>query len=786
MKGQAVVVVSLIILIILFSVLLPFLILTMTSPSYNIQGVQSASQINQQRDLQLFSIEGGDPQITYGISQNGLDYLNFTFLHGFNPLQIIAIYYFNSTSWVPAYPGGFTVSSDQTVYLFTPAYYTGPIDIVISYGNQIILYPKLPGGEEYTNLYTVYLCSPSKTGTLTIYSGQIEELNQNGQTQTVTLSKTETFEIYNGTQIFVPNATSLPPVIGPEQITTLPNGTLIVFSTPINGIEAIKIVKAYATIEIPCGGIIQKIIYATGLPLSSFLTGYQSDNDNIGVLNAVPYGGSNNPQLQSQTIVQWMIPDSGIKQQLEISGVPSLSANQVYISSTAPLGGYAVWTGDAGIVIGNGFQSDPPGQQVEFYVAFTVQLQNGMWATIADPNPIPALTTLNGNNAAYLMMVSATYNETTGTLALYINGTLVSEATLPSSCPKALNNSPLSIMDVGSVYNGTAPPPPINAPGQNGQLNSIPGVAGDVNTGDSSSYSFDGALGPTIIYDIALPPSAIKFLFSGGLPDFKDIVVLWSQNYVVYSKILNIYPLETEECFSNQQPQTHGQSYGYIGNQMVGYEIYNLVNENEYDGFWGLGGAIPTAFTPFSSIVLWSGGTPLIYNPSILAETGINISVEFQTYLTPPAKGEYLFAFNFTDCPPGITTETHGGPLVWANEYAKVYINGKLVFSGYMTSSSNPGPPSQTTEKIAVTYSNDPTAMATNQPLFDYFFTGSANITVIFTFNVPNSYLSAAGPGPANSQNYPPLAIFFGLMWEPPGYTSFVPVPLNYLETSQG
>ncbi|QXJ33823.1 hypothetical protein [Saccharolobus shibatae] len=752
MKGQASIVIGLILLILLLSIVIPLLIVTMTSPSYNIQGALSASQITQLRDQQMFDIEEGDPLITLELTPSGQLYLNFTFIHGFNPLQILGIYYFNSSSWVQAYPAGLSISSNDIVYLFTPQFYTGPIDILTSYGNQIILYPKMLGAEEYTNQYIVYLCTTNNNlmkGTLTINKGaEIEVLYQGQQQpQQETLSSTTTYQIYNGTEIFVPNATSLPPVIGPDQQVVLPNGTLVIIPTN-SGTEAIKIIRGYSTIEIYCGVILQKIIHATGLPLSSFLTGYQSDNDNIGVLNATPSGGSNNPQLQSQTIIQWMISDSGINQPLTIEGLQnSPEANMVYLSPTAPLGGYAVWTGDAGIIVGNGISS----RNNEFYIAFTVQLENGEWATIVDPNPISATTYLNGNQATNLFMVGATYNETTGTLALYVNGTLVSEAQLPSGFPKELNNSPLSIMDVGSIYNSTS-----------NSLKSIPGVAGDVFTVDSKSYSFDGALGPTIVYDMALPPQAIKFAFNGELPDYKDIVVLWTQNFVVYSKILNIYPLETVECYSTQQPQPGHGSYGYLNGQMVGYEVYNLINENEFNGFWGLAGAEPTAFTPFGSLVLWSGGTPLIYNPSILEEFQQNVSIEFQTFLNPSLKGQYTFAFNFTDCPPGITTETHGGNVIWANEYAKVYINGKLVFNGYMNSN----------KQIQVLYSDISAAVTNNQPIFDYFFTSSANITIIITFNVPNTYKAGS-----------PLGIFFGLMWEPPGYQGLVPVPLNYFQT---
>ncbi|PVU69773.1 hypothetical protein DDW09_03455 [Sulfolobus sp. SCGC AB-777_L09] len=772
MKAQASVVVGLILLIILFSVMIPFLVFVMTSPSYNIQGKQYISQAVQARDQQMFQIESGDPLISYIVTPNGQDVLSFEFLHGFYPLQIKGIYYFNGTSWVPAYPGNLTVSSDLTIYLFTPSFYTGPIDIVTSYANQIILYPKMFGGVECTNIWTLFLNSQKSSAYITLYPGQNTQIVYiyTGSSSEETVTSEMTLYLPNGTEIFEPNATALPALIGSGEIVALPNGTTIIFPNPNNGVVAIKIIKDYATVEVSGGYILQKCLHASGLPLSSFLTGYQSDNDNIGMLNVTKYGGSNNPMLQSQTIIQWVIPDSGIHQGLVIPYVTASNdpppppgpqncinllssgpkANVPYYSNYAPLGGYAVWTGDAGIVIGNGIGNNPgPGGNNNFYIAFTVQLYNGTWVTIVDPNPVPAETTLNGNQATYLMMIAGSYNASTGVMSLYVNGSLVSQVQLKPNL--LLNNSPRSIIDVGSVYNGS-----------NGNLlKSLPGVAGDVFTGDSQSYSFDGALGPTIIYNVSLTPQAISFLYHGGLPDFNDIIIMWTQNYVVYSKILKIYPLQTEECYSTQQPQGGNGQYGHINGQMVGYEVYNLVNESQYDAFWGLAGAIPTAFTPFGALVLWSGGTPLVFNPSILSETGQNVTVEYQATLVPPEKGTYTFSYNFTDCPPGITAETHGGQVVWANEYGQVYINGKLVFSGYMTD-----------KQIHVLYSDDPSAISKNQPIFDYTFAGSVNITIVFTFNIPHGY--------STSQ---PLGIFFGLMWIPPGFSSFIPVPISSFQT---
>jgi hypothetical protein len=767
MKAQASVVVGLILLIILFSVMIPFLVFVMTSPSYNIQGKQYFSQAAQARDQQMFQIESGDPLISYIVTANGQDALSFKFLHGFYPLQIKGIYYFNGISWVPAFPGNLTVSSDLTIYLFTPSFYFGPIDIVTSYANQIILYPIIDGGGlECANIWTLFLNSKQSSAYLTLYPGQntkIEYIYDTGSTSEQTVTSEMTLNLPNGTEIFEPNITALPTLIGPGEIVALPNGTTIIFPKPHNGVVGIKIIKDYATVEVSGGYILKKCLYDGDLPLSSFLTGYQSDNDNIGVLNVTKYGGSNNPMLQSQTIVQWAIPDSGIKQGLYIPGLQNsvnlllngIQGNKPYYSNYAPLGGYAVWTGDAGIVIGNGIANavNLPGvgnNNNDFYIAFTVQLYNGTWVTIVDPNPVPAETTLNGRQAAYIMMIAGSYNASTGVMSLYVNGSLVSQVKLKPNLP--LNNSPLSIMDAGSVYNVS-----------NNLLKSLPGVAGDVFTGDSQSYSFDGALGPTIIYNVSLPPQAISFLYHGGLPDFNDIKVMWTQNFVVYSKILSVYPLQTEECYSTQQPQGHNGQYGYINGQMVGYEVYNLVNESQYDGFWDLAGAIPTGFTPFSALVLWSGAVPLVFNPSVLSKAGQNVTIEFQATLIPLKKGPYIFSANFTDCPPGITSETtNAGKIVWANEYAQVYINGKLVFSGYMTSN----------KQIHVLYSDNLSAISNNQPIFDYTMFRSVNITIVFTFNIPSGYSTSE-----------PLGIFFWLMWIPPGYSSLVPIPFSAFQT---
>jgi len=757
-KAQASVIVGLIFMIILFSVIIPFLAFTMTSPSYDIQGKQYVSQATQARDQQMFQIESGDPLISYVLTPSGQDVLNFEFLHGFYPLQIRGIYYFNGTSWVPAYPGNLTVSSDLTIYLFTPSFYSGPIDIVTSYANQIVLYPKQFGGLECTNIWTLFLNNQQSSAYVTLYPGQntqVEYIYATGSPSEQNVISTTTLNLPNGTEIFEPNTTALPTVIGSGEIVALPNGTTIIFPNSNNEVVAIKIIKDYATVQVNEGYILQKCLHANGLPLSSFLTGYQSDSDHIGMLNGTKYGGSNNPMLQNQTIIQWVIPDSGIHQGLDILGsqnyvnllLNGIYGNKPYYSNYAPLGGYAVWTGDAGIVIGNGIANSPGGGNNNFYIAFTVQLYNGTWVTIVDPNPVPAETTLNGNQATYLMMIAGSYDNSTGVMSLYVNGSLVSQVQLKPNLQ--LNNSPLSIIDVGSVYNGS-----------NGNLlESLPGVAGDVFTSDSQNYSFDGALGPTIIYNVSLTPKAISFLYHGGLPDFNDIKVMWTQNYIVYSKILRVYPLQTENCYSTQQPTGGNGQYGYINSQMVGYEVYNLVNENQYDAFWGLGDAMPTAFTPYGALVIWSGATPLLFNSTILSETGQNVTIEYQANLVPPEKGTYNFSFNFTDCPPGI----NAGQVVWANEYGQVYINGKLVFSGNMSSN----------KQIHVLYSDDPSAISKNQPKFDYTLTGSVNITIVFTFNIP--------PGYSTSE---PLGIFFGLMWKPPGYSSFVPVPISSFQTS--
>ena len=306
-KAQASVIVGLILMIILFSVIVPFLVFTMTSPSYDIQGKQYVSQATQARDQQMFQIESGDPLISYVLTPSGQDVLNFKFLHGFYPLQITGIYYFNGTSWVSAYPGNLTVSSDLTIYLFTPSFYSGPIDIVTSYANQIVLYPKQFGGLECTNIWTLFLNNQQSSAYITLYPGQntqVEYIYATGSPSTETVTSEMTLNLPSGTEIFEPNTTALPTVIGSGEIVALPNGTTIIFPNPNNGVVAIKIIKDYVTVQVSGGYIQQKCLHANGLPLSSFLTGYQSDSDHIGMLNATKYGGGNKPTIQKQTKIQ--------------------------------------------------------------------------------------------------------------------------------------------------------------------------------------------------------------------------------------------------------------------------------------------------------------------------------------------------------------------------------------------------------------------------------------------------------------------------------------------------
>jgi len=109
--------------------------------------------------------------------------------------------------------------------------------------------------------------------------------------------------------------------------------------------------------------VIQKCFTSGWYPISNFLTAYQSDNNYTGTV--ISPNSPNNPSLQSQTLVQWFIASGNIEPiVIHVTNNPQPPSNNVhylspsndvnYLSNTPPEGGYIVWSGDAGLIVGSG------------------------------------------------------------------------------------------------------------------------------------------------------------------------------------------------------------------------------------------------------------------------------------------------------------------------------------------------------------------------------------------------------------------------------------------------
>ncbi|MUM65736.1 hypothetical protein D1867_10885 [Acidianus infernus] len=744
-KGISIVIAFIFITIIIFSVLIPFIIIRSTTPNYSNISAVSASALSSERELQVQEVESGDPSISAFQGSQGQVYLCFHYKHGLTPITIIGVYYFcqNTGKWVSAYPRPFTVTGNERIYLFTPIEYTGLIEIVTSLGNIFYTPVSTIGASASTNIYCIIQTTSTPSYVITPCG--------------------KTIILPNGTEIITPCFT-LPKLAKSNSCYKLPKCTKL-------------ILPCGKVCNLPNGGILhlnnnllkQKYINSAYFPFSSFLTGYQSDNDNIGPLPV----GQRNPELNTQTIVQWFIASGNLAPIcIYICGLaPStVQENTVYISKYAPTGGYITWTGDAGLIVGAGKIGlvDPPPpspkpsgpQSPPYYVAFTVHLANGSWATIVDTTPIPVVGKENGQPASPLTLAVGVFNSKTGTLCLYINGTLVSKATV--NCKKLCVN-PLSYFDVGSAYNG----------GGNPWLCELPGFPGDMYTGGNNLYSFNGALGPTIIYNTSLTPYQIKSLFIGCIPSPDNIVILWSQNSAEYVHICTSTWTVTP-CYkycSNPPGGPPGKCpYGEYD-----YEVFNLANLCQFNGFWGLAGAIPTSFAPFSDVVLWGGASPIVLNPSALVHCNVNITVRYSACLIPTTPGGYTFSVNFTDPLPGATVERNVQTVTYANEWATVYINGQKVFEGEFVNN-----------QLHVLYSNIPCYQQKNIPMFGCYLKSPVNITVIFTFNMYEGSANnqPVGPvGPQSSCNYP--VVYFNIMWLPPGAQWLTYIPITQLEPYQ-
>lgn len=730
-KGQAIIIIFMIILLMIVSLLLPLILLQSVTKSFQIESGSSSSVVLAEKELQIEEVNNGDPLIKVYQNSQGIDYIKFEYIHGITPLDIEYIFYYDydKAEWLLAYPGSYIVSGNTTLYLYTPPYYNGIIEIITSLGNAF------------------YLPVQSSIGLTTC--ANIYNITQ---VQTITpiliLPNGTSITLQEGTLIITPEPNSLPKIATGN--VNIPAGSTIILT---NGNE-VSVPKG-AILELGNSILIQKCIESGYFPISSFLTGYQSDNDNIGTIPLE----ERNPQLQTQTLVQWFIASGNIYPIKIISNSPSTKtstpqANVAYYSDYAPTGGYMLWSGDAGLIIGGGFcvnNNNKPSQSPsplnpsssQYYLAFTVQLYNGTWVTIVDPNPLPQIGNENGQPSSALTLAVGTYDAQTGTIALYINGTLVSEVKLKPNL--MLNASATSFMDVGSVYNGS---------GNNILLKSLPGFSGDIFDAGNNEYSFNGALGPSFIYNISLTSAQIKALYQGQIPSPNNIVVLWSQN-TAEEVYLNTKTGSTEPAYYTTMPPPNPSSV--LSSEAV--EVYNLADLSNLNGFWGWAGAIPTAFAPFSDIIIWGGPSPVLFNPTLIQGKNINITFESQGLLIPKEPGNYIFSVNFTDNVP--IAENNQAPNGYANEWVVIYINGQKVFEGkYIDNQLN------------VLYSNVYYFQQRNMPEFSYDLTKAVNLTVIFTFNldVKNE----------NNQGVP--AIYFNLMWMPPGSQWFQYIPITSLQ----
>ena len=625
-KGQAIVILGLVLLLMIFITIIPLLLTVGLNPVYSKQSTLSYSQLLSQKNLQLLEIEEGNPEITVS-TQGDAVYLNFNYFGQITPITIDHILYYSNGQWKPAYPSNITVSGDTTLSLYVPPGYQGFIDIVTDLGNSLYLPVSTAGG--LTTCANIYNVSSGE-----VYLG----------TQPLPV----------GTIIITPQPNQLPNLVHGIDA-TLPKGTIIIE----NGKESI--LSAPQELNTTNGVVIQKCFTSGWYPISNFLTAYQSDNYTGTVISP---NSPNNPSLQSQTLVQWFIASGNIEPiVIHVTNNPQPPSNNVhYLSNTPPEGGYIVWSGDAGLIVGsglivgNGQNAGNPGNSNPYYLAFTVQLKNGSWETIVDPKPI------GQGQESPLTLAVGSYDEGSGTMSLYINDTLVSTVKLGSL---QLNNTLSAFMDAGSASNSTSTTSYLN------------GIEGNVNTRGSPLYSFNGTLGPTIIYDVSLPGSEIQEIYQGKIPSSQDVVVLWSQNMVLQ-----------------------------IGGA---YKVPNLADPGLFDGYWGLGAGSPTAFSPSSDIIIWGGGAPLILNPNILflnSNQQINITIESQGLLTPIVPGYYKFVVNFSD---PVNTGSGGTP-----EYVTVYINGEKIYEG---TNENQG----------------------SINTFNYYLSQPVNITTYFTFTLASN-----------------------------------------------
>jgi len=154
-KGQAIVILGLVLLLMIFITVIPLLLTVGLNPVYSKQSTLSYSQLLSQKNLQLLEIEEGNPEITVS-TQGDAVYLNFNYFGQITPITIDHILYYSNGQWKPAYPSNITVSGDTTLSLYVPPGYQGFIDIVTDLGNSLYLPVSTAGGlTTCANIYNV-------------------------------------------------------------------------------------------------------------------------------------------------------------------------------------------------------------------------------------------------------------------------------------------------------------------------------------------------------------------------------------------------------------------------------------------------------------------------------------------------------------------------------------------------------------------------------------------------------------------------------------------------------
>jgi competence protein ComGC len=140
-KGQAIIIIFMIILLMIVSLLLPLILLQSVTKSFQIESGSSSSVVLAEKELQIEEVNNGDPLIKVYQNSQGIDYIKFEYIHGITPLDIEYIFYYDydKAEWLLAYPGSYIVSGNTTLYLYTPPYYNGIIEIITSLGNAFYL-----------------------------------------------------------------------------------------------------------------------------------------------------------------------------------------------------------------------------------------------------------------------------------------------------------------------------------------------------------------------------------------------------------------------------------------------------------------------------------------------------------------------------------------------------------------------------------------------------------------------------------------------------------------------